>query len=368
MVAAATVDAGEIQECLRLGWCVAEIRGRHRSIGDVADSSIRRADNAMPLANERSTAERAIEVESAVRWLADALKLNVPVATFVHSGPQQAAGDQLRELAQAHSAATENEKQTAYHRLTEFLYQWDAWIQDTLAAAGPNLIAAYRLGRGLSEVRWQLDPTVTVANDTRSWQFLLGAGRRDELGQHLDSLSGYVSPLTVGVIERSLQKWGDIAADPTRRTQSDAMTALAAQAMVWHDLLVSARPAETLIDRSKPLAVVRSLGPLLRALWPQILLGLLFVIALCAGAWLLTSVASWRGAGAALAVLGAFGVSATTVSAKTKDEANRLVERLRTAYQLEAAAEAGIKLPASNLPSPKRKLGIIGRRFPQKRT
>jgi len=190
-------------------------------------------------------------------------------------------------------------------------------------------------------------------------------GRRNELSQYLDSLSGYISPLTVGVIERSLQKWGDIAADPTRRTQPDAMTALEAQAIVWHDLLVSAHPPETLIDSSEPLAVVRSLRPLLRALWPQILLGLLFVIALCAGAWLLTSVASLRGAGAALAVLGAFGVSATTISAKAKDEANRLVERLRTAYQLEAAAEAGVKLPASKLPAPKRKLGL-GRRPPQK--
>jgi len=107
------------------------------------------------------------------------------------------------------------------------------------------------------------------------------------------------------------------------------MTALEAQAIIWHDLLVSARPAETLIDSSEPLAVVRSLWPLLCALWPQILLGLLFVIALCAGAWLLTSVASLRGAGAALAVLGAFGVSATTISAKAKNKAIRLVERLR---------------------------------------
>jgi anti-sigma factor RsiW len=67
----------------------------------------------------------------------------------------------------------------------------------------------------------------------------------------------------------------------------------------------------------------------------------------CAGAWLLTAAASLRGIGAALAVLGAFGVTATTASAKAKDEANRLVERLRAAYQLEAAEEGGLRLPAS---------------------
>jgi hypothetical protein len=304
----------------------------------------------MPLGSERSPAERVIEAESAVRWLAGALELNVSVATFIHAGPEETAGDRLRELAQAHSVAQETEKQTAYHRLTEFMYRWDAWIQDTLAAAGPSRIAGYRLGRGLGEIRWQLDPSVAVDNDVRSWQFLLGSGRRSELSQHLNTLSAYISPLTVGVVEYSLQKWGDVAASSKLRTQRDAVTTLEAQATVWHDLLVSARPAETLIDSRKPLAVVRSLSPLARALWPQIVMGLLFVTTLCAGAWLLTSASSLRGAGAVLAVLGAFGVSVTTIAAKAKDEANRLVERLRAAYQLEAAAEVGVKLPTSKLP------------------
>jgi hypothetical protein len=160
----------------------------------------------MPLASDRSGPEQAIEVESILRFLATSLNLNDSVSASPR-GSGEGAGDHLKALTRANATASAEERATTFDAVAEFMYLWDARIQDTLAARGYVQIAAYRLGRGLAEVRWQLDPTVTEAQDVRSLKFLVGSGRQQELSQYLTALTGYLSPLSAGVARYSLSQW-----------------------------------------------------------------------------------------------------------------------------------------------------------------
>lgn len=66
-------------DLLRLGWMIAEVRGRYR-LGDnerlQADQHIDRHQHALPLAPERSVAEQRIEAEEVLASLATRLSLD----------------------------------------------------------------------------------------------------------------------------------------------------------------------------------------------------------------------------------------------------------------------------------------------------
>src|ERR1700737_3766575 len=83
---AATDGSASIQQGLRLGWQVAEVRGRLR-LGDdprLAPTTTEvRTDHALPLAVERTSAEQRIESQRVLEHLSQELQLDVDVALLI---------------------------------------------------------------------------------------------------------------------------------------------------------------------------------------------------------------------------------------------------------------------------------------------
>src|SRR5579875_2554084 len=87
----ADAETSEILTAIRLGWGVAEIRGRYR-IGDKPERlglthivPMRRFENALPLMSERSQAEQRIEAERVLQSLAKSLGVDVPCSQLTVS-------------------------------------------------------------------------------------------------------------------------------------------------------------------------------------------------------------------------------------------------------------------------------------------
>src|SRR5713226_6495314 len=148
----APADLDEVRNAFRLGWAIAELRGRYRR--DLrpkgpprATAEMARTDDALPLANERSWKEQRIEVIRAITALSDVLKLDFPVKGKVKA-------DQLDPTFRTLDHRATDKK--AWNTLTYRFYRWDAQIQDALIMR-PSEAAAYQLGRGLAETYWALD-------------------------------------------------------------------------------------------------------------------------------------------------------------------------------------------------------------------
>jgi hypothetical protein len=135
---AAPEDSAEVLSALRLGWYMAEVRGRNRPGGPVppAESLPNRQGHMLPLRIERTLEELRIEAQVVLRRLAHDLGVD---------------------------AVTING-----------LYQLDAHAQDFLSAQSGTQAAAYQLGRGLAEVYWALDPSAGCDPPTPDcWVYLL---------------------------------------------------------------------------------------------------------------------------------------------------------------------------------------------------
>jgi len=340
-----------VVRALRLGWSVAELRGRYREQLEQDPNSeagkFDRTGNPLPLQEERNANELAIEVEKAIVALAAELKLEV-------------AADALRKS----TTAAQKAKGTggwaaAWSGLAESLYKVDASFQDGLYAGGLAGSAAYQLGRGLAEVTWALDPTATAGPTSLS--FLLSEGRITAMRRLLVRLRQNVDEVSATAIEFTLQAWQPVArswptsaaaakaeTDTTRKaeaesTQRAAVIALREQARVWHDLLLDQVPWATLVDPTTAIKRRPSLGPL-KPFWPELLLGTAGVI----GLGLALLVVSQKGAGAIptlLAVLSAAGVSAAGLRAMVKDQTQNLIEQMRRAFNMELAGTAVLRLP-----------------------
>src|SRR6266571_4034342 len=179
---------------LRLGWAVSELRGRLRpgeKLIKVTPLGGRlRADHALPLGGERTVTEQLIEAEAVVCSLANQLELDVDVSELTGQGRKSGtvASVRLVELAKALSRArdlpdganTDQKGRQAWDDIADFLYLWDAKIQDKLAGAAFTSASAYQLGRGLGEITW-LDPTQTDPDVATSWTFVLGQLRVETL-------------------------------------------------------------------------------------------------------------------------------------------------------------------------------------------
>ncbi|HEX3873362.1 MAG TPA: hypothetical protein VHW26_04385, partial [Solirubrobacteraceae bacterium] len=74
----APVDAADVTSAFRLGWAIAELRGRYRpAVPHVEDQpTATRPDNALRLAAERTPAEQRFELFRVVRGLSGVLELD----------------------------------------------------------------------------------------------------------------------------------------------------------------------------------------------------------------------------------------------------------------------------------------------------
>ena len=177
---AAPEDTADVLSALRLGWYMAEVRGRSRPGSPVtpAESLPNRAGHMLPLRIERTPGELRIEAQAVIRKLAADLEVD----TVTVNGQPRNLADHVVQQAVALAGAKPQAAPDVWRALALSIYQFDAHIQDALAAQSGTRSAAYQLGRGLAEVYWALDPAAQCDPPAPDcWTFLLGTQRCGEL-------------------------------------------------------------------------------------------------------------------------------------------------------------------------------------------
>jgi hypothetical protein len=446
-------DAHKVMTAFRLGWYLAEVRGRNRPGGPPGSSALMpdHIDHALPLRNERSPTELRIEAQSVITVLARELRVDEddhcasfgdaiddqakllahirapkaaralqqgigvlaktptrqarPVAREVFAQLKQAFADQqevvdkrwqavadaevalanakteakaaaeatvkleqatadgeqkgllmlqngatalqrafgkeadIATAAQAGLAALQSGLQTltetahqAWEDLAELLWEFDAHIQDVLAAVGESQAVGYQLGRGLAETYWALDPG--QIDGSTGWSFLLGQERCAELGRLAGRLGAYMGPYTASAVAGTIVIWQAVAQTPEWRGEDQdasdaAQEALYRQTRRWYELIVLAQDPTTLI---KPYQLMTNYRTVLRALGlflPQLLATIVGLGFLGALLFLLSNNSKSTLAQTLTGILAAVGLSFAGLTGILKSSAQAMLTRLR---------------------------------------
>ena len=96
--------------------------------------------------------------------------------------------------------------------LAELMWQFDAHVQDRLAALSESQAIGYQLGRGLADTYWALNPG--QEHGSASWSFLLGQRRCGELSRLTGRLAVYMGEYTAPAIAGSLEVWKAVVSTP----------------------------------------------------------------------------------------------------------------------------------------------------------
>jgi len=337
-------DSPQVVSALRLGWYVAEVRGRNRPGGPCPPAGLLpdRRDHVLPLRVERTPAELRIEAQVVLCTLAG--DLGVDEVTV--DGQQQSRTALIDERARALAAAAPDTAVAAeaWKALAASIYDLDARAQDTLAAQSEMQAAAYQFGRGLAEVYWALDPDVACEPTVPDcWMFLLGEHRCAELTRLAGRLSAYFNPYCPPAIAGTLRLWQSVASD--EKWRAGAQDHLYQQSRRWYELLILGQDPSTLI---KPYQLVRNWQATLRAL--QALWIPLITAAVSLGLVVAVITLSIEGSASAFlkalfGVLGVAGLSAATVQAGLKTTAQGLLTRLRQDAYTDLVAVAIAQAP-----------------------
>jgi hypothetical protein len=318
-------DRPMVLDALRLGWYMAEVRGRNRPgrPGEQAAMPGNRG-HALPLRAERTAAELRIEAQQVLGTLAARLQVddNGAAGSSYYSAVDQKAAGLASAPPNSWAAAA------LWDALAELIYIFDASIQDILSARSETQAAAYQLGRGLAEAYWALDPAAPCDPLTPDcWGFLLGAERCDELMRLAGRLGVYFSPYCLPAVAGTVRRWQSIASDPDRR--EIAYGQLYRQIRRWYDLLILTQDPATLIKPYGLGASWRVSRRALRALWVQVLTA---AISLALMAAAITFAAGGFSSAFVQAAAGAAGVAGLTTAAGQawlKNSAHQLLPRLR---------------------------------------
>lgn len=326
-------DTDLVLSAVRLGWYLAEVRGRNRPAGPRPSESKlpSREGHELPLRFERSQREARIEAQSAVEALATKLELN--------KDPDNANTDvtrvddlakQLNDLRKANMVTDAAGK---WDQLADLLFKLDAFTQDALAARSDTQACGYQLGRGLSEAYWALDteppdqsPEVPPSS---GWAFLLGNARCEELSRLAGRLTEYFARYTSAAVAGSLAAWFEVATDISWRRVADAHSSLYRQHRRWYELIVLLQDPSTLI---KPYAVIfnlRAIWHAVRAFWLQLIVGAGSLIAIAYFIGYLSSSNQSTFAKGVLGVLSAVGISVTAITGWLKNTAQAISTRIK---------------------------------------
>ena len=330
-------DAAAVVSALRLGWCMAEVRGRNRPDPPPgAGVEPPRPGHALPLEIERTPDELRIEAEMLLMSLA------AKVGVDGDDKKEPSYARQLNSDAEALYWARKSHAGTAgkqWDDLAELTYKFDAHIQDILAARSETQSCGYQLGRAMAETYWALNPAAAakvspavpgaaaeIPNPV-AWEYLLSEPRCREIGRLAGRLSRYFHMYTAAAIAGSAMVWMHVAADP--RWRGNAAPALYQQIRHWFEFTIAAQDPTTLISPYALLRNFRQVAHVLRAFWLQFLLTGLAGAALIVLADLLASPRGTTLAKSLLAAAGVTGFSVAGVSAKLKNQAQALLLRLR---------------------------------------
>jgi hypothetical protein len=356
---AVPADQAQVIKAIRLGWSLAEVRGRNRrmaegpKIPEIGDRPIR----LLPLRVERTETERRIEAQWVMWQLAETLHVNknkdeidVPpridaaaheIYTGLHADPPDPA------LVAA--------KWTA---LAEQIYFFDAWIEDSLAAQSETLSAGYQLGRGLAESYWFdwgrfTQPPADDAGEV--WEGLLGEARCDELGRLTGRLSAYFNQYTSPTVDASLKVWQAVADDlewrnGTTETENERFTTttelgLYMQIRRWYELIVIGQDPTTLVQPYTILRNFRMTIKAVRAFGLQAVLVLLSFGGVVALAYLSTNHKTSAWINAAIALVSGTGLTVAGAQAKLKNTAQALLDRISADTYTELIAADLVVVP-----------------------
>ena len=413
-------DAYDVLSALRLGWSVAEMRGRNRPDGPPGEvvGMPDHLDHPLPLRIERGKTELRIEIQSVVAELAQQLCVDDADDGTSYSGAlgektkllaharapkaadalrqaldllgqqqpeqalqaltnglavQQAVVDRRRQalaaaqFARAPEAAVRNEQaccageeaglaalehvidtsaegqQSAIAQhlnefaaaarqpwadLAELMWQFDAHVQDRLAALSESRAIGYQLGRGLADTYWALNPG--QEHGSASWRFLLGERRCGELSRLTGRLAVYMGDYTAPAIAGSLEVWKAVVSTPGWLGDAQQTgQALYSQIRRWYELIVLGQDPTTLIG---PAAVMRNYRTLARAFqlfWPQLLATVFGVGALITLLFLVNVDGATAWEKTLSGVLAAVGLSLAGLTGTLKNSAQALTKRLR---------------------------------------
>lgn len=144
-------SSAEVAAALRLGWAVAEVRGRSWPDGPRPARTVPPLDppDVLPLRSQRRPADARREAERGLVAAATVLgvgrdgvfaeELRVALPSDGGGDPASAVVDPARD------------PHAAWGTTAAFFLTWDAWFQDELAQRDEALANAYLLGRGLAE-------------------------------------------------------------------------------------------------------------------------------------------------------------------------------------------------------------------------
>jgi hypothetical protein len=246
-----------------------------------------------------------------------------------------------------HAIATDAAK--LWSNLAELIWEFDAHVQDGLAAASESQAVAYQLGRGMAETYWALDPE--AADGAASWSFLLGKERSSELCRLIGRLSGYLHEYTGPAIAGSVEVWKDVVSTPGwLGNRSDTAQALYKQSRRWFELLVLGQDPTTLVPPGAVMKDYRALRRALRPFLPQLvgtvialgfLIALLIFVTLGHGAAWLKTVSG---------IVGVGGLSLAGLTAAVKNSAQAVLKRWRQDSYTDLVARAVQTAP----PAPKK--------------
>jgi hypothetical protein len=350
---ATATERAEVVRALRLGWYLAEVRGRvwWRGQRPATEGLPPDPDRPLPLRPQRTAAESRQQAVGTLIELAERLQVAGPggdspadggtafaprlllLVPAAGTGAEASASPEAGEPPGGSPAVGSDEQ--AWPQLAALLYEWDAAVQDQLTARSDMLACGYLLGRGLAECFWALAPAddqvcpdgVTPAGG--SWQFLFGTARRHELSRLVGRVGRYLNPLTPVAVSGSLEAWGCVAADPAWCAEPAAPAALYEQSRRWYQLLVLGQDPSTLV---RPTALLRARSTTLRlgrAFLPQLLIGALSLGAVAAFLLLLTAGRGGAFTQTLLALIGTLGVGASALTARAKNLTQSLLTRLR---------------------------------------
>lgn len=351
-------DAKGVLSAIRLGWYVAEVRGRNRPGAPPGSGASMpdHLDHALPLHVERGDTELRIEVQAVVTQLAQELGVGT-------EGSKGSYGTTIDNLAKALHVARNRDPgksatdiqaatNTAWEALADLLWKFDAHIQDGLTANSVIESAAYQLGRGLTEAYWALDPS--KVDGSSGWTFLLGNDRCDELSHLIGRLDTYFNEYTASSVAGSIEVWRKVASDPNwRGDNGQASKELYLQIRRWYELVILGQDPTTLVKPGQVMRNFRTIGRAIKFFWFQMLAVTGAAGALAYLGYQLSANSQSTFGKVAAGALGAVGLSFAGLTGFLKNSAQAMLKRLRQdAYtELIAIAVQTAPKPPGKLPT-----------------
>jgi hypothetical protein len=331
-------DADQVRYAFRLGWAIAELRGRFMPDGPnplpPGLPNVARKQHALVLASERAPREKQIELRMTVEGLCAALELD-----------KATVAEKLADL----TRLTTTER-TDWGSLSNTVFQLDAALQDALLVPSSQA-AGYQLGRGLADTYWALEPNRAAA-ETGSWEWLFSDARKATIERYAHRMAPYTGSTVLAAVTGPLASWQALAHDPQRRQGPEVQPRLYEQCLLWKDLITGESQPSDLPHKAKAHEVWNELG-LYKEVWQALRSPLtaaaIAALVLAAGGALLASAATSKALSTFVSILGAIGLTSAGLYARAKAQVTAISTTVHTAVELQKVRRAANKCPQ---PSP----------------